>query len=455
MNFGSYFRHKVFAAAFVQRLGYKKMSLPEKLLPPESVNGMQELDRDKFTKCVSVPSIAVPADCNLNKLLPILKQYLLKLRHFKPVRNASENDHKIVLLHPELVSSWADLPQDRLLQFKLTSECLREEPVQIEYENYQLRDLLKAILPRDLEGVSSFSQIGHIVHVNLRDEMLPYKGIVGQVLLENVANCRTVVNKTTNIDSVYRNFQLELLAGENEFITKLKENGVTFEFDFSKVYWNSRLSTEHERIVKTVQDGDVVYDVFAGVGPFAIPVAKKYKCKVLANDLNPESVKWMKHNQKLNKIGANLQILNKDAKDFIQEDVKKDMVTELSHDGKKTIIILMNLPEIGKEFLKYFTGLLSPDEVAGWDEERVRILINVYCFVRGEQLKIEALKSVEEQINSTLAQECIKEIAFVRNVAPNKNMMKVAFYLPKELLLYHARGQKRAFDKICVDQSIE
>ena len=68
---------------------------------------------------------------------------------------------------------------------------------------------------------------------------------------------------------------MELLAGEPNYIVEQLESGCKFKFDFSKVYWNSRLSTEHERIIGKFNPGDVVGDVFGGVGPFAIPASKK------------------------------------------------------------------------------------------------------------------------------------------------------------------------------------
>lgn len=79
------------------------------------------------------------------------------------------------------------------------------------------------------------------------------------------------------------------------------ENDCRFTFDFREVYWNSRLHTEHERLITKFDKGDLVADVFAGVGPFAIPAAKK-GCAVLANDLNPSSHKYLTLNIAENRV---------------------------------------------------------------------------------------------------------------------------------------------------------
>ncbi|CAF4874937.1 unnamed protein product, partial [Rotaria sp. Silwood2] len=41
----------------------------------------------------------------------------------------------------------------------------------------------------------------------------------------------------------------------------------------------------------------LVFDVFAGVGPFVVP-ASMLGCTVYANDINPECFKWMNINLK-------------------------------------------------------------------------------------------------------------------------------------------------------------
>jgi tRNA G37 N-methylase Trm5 len=66
--------------------------------------------------------------------------------------------------------------------------------------------------------------------------------ILAQVVLDKLSNVKTVVNKLHEIDSVYRNFELEILAGEPNTIVKCRESKAIFQFDFAKVYWNPRLS---------------------------------------------------------------------------------------------------------------------------------------------------------------------------------------------------------------------
>lgn len=132
------------------------------------------------------------------------------------------------------------------------------------------------------------------------------------------------MNKLDTIHAEYRYFDMEVLAGETEFVTTTvrshalllgyradhvkNESNCLFTFDFSKVYWNSRLQHEHDRCVSLLPVGSVVADVMAGVGPFAVPAAKK-GCYVLGNDLNPESVKWMRENRVNNKVSFLLVVI--------------------------------------------------------------------------------------------------------------------------------------------------
>jgi tRNA G37 N-methylase Trm5 len=101
--------------------------------------------------------------------------------------------------------------------------------------------------------------------------------------------------------SEYRTFGYEVLAGPDDMHVELSEENCIFRFDYSKVYWNSRLQTEHKRLVDSFSPGEVVCDVMAGIGPFAIPAGKK-GVFVWANDLNPDSYAAMVEAINRNKV---------------------------------------------------------------------------------------------------------------------------------------------------------
>jgi tRNA (guanine37-N1)-methyltransferase len=132
---------------------------------------------------------------------------------------------------------------------------------------------------------------------------LPHKNLIAQVLMDKNPTVKTVINKIDEVgtESEYRTFGYEVLAGEDDMNVEVREEDCIFRFDYSKVYWNSRLNTEHTRLVTMFNPGEVVCDVMAGVGPFAVPAGKKGVI-VWANDLNPDSYASLKDAINRNKV---------------------------------------------------------------------------------------------------------------------------------------------------------
>ena len=60
---------------------------------------------------------------------------------------------------------------------------------QMEYEDWSTKHCFKAILPEDVE-FSGFEQCGHIIHLNLRDKLLPFRFVIGQILLDKSKRTR-------------------------------------------------------------------------------------------------------------------------------------------------------------------------------------------------------------------------------------------------------------------------
>lgn len=389
---------------------------------------MTTLNKQAFTLNITVPALRVPVKV-LNKVVKSLRSVMIQrpgLSRVVPEREAS-SDCRLVLLDPHKVtcaSSFSETEEEALRSFSVPPE-LQQYELTLGYDNLKSEEVLEAVLPPGQDVTSGFSRVGHIAHMNLREHQLPYRNLIGQVIMDKNPGVTCVVNKTNIIDSTYRNFKMEVLAGEENMVAKVKENGATYEFDFSRVYWNPRLSTEHQRIVQQVKRGDTVFDVFAGVGPFAIPAAR-CGANVLANDLNPESFRWLQHNCKLNKVESRVRTFNLDGRAFIQGPVRQELPALLTQ--KAAVHVVMNLPALALDFLDAFRGLLNHEPPS----DAQLPTVHCYGFSKEDDPARDVMQRASETIGFSL--EKCSSVHFVRNVAPNKDMMCVTFTVPKEVL---------------------
>lgn len=155
---------------------------------------------------------------------------------------------------------------------------------------------MKELLPPDVEEVpSGFETIGDIAHLNLTGKLFDLRYLIGQVVLDKNPIIRTVVTKVGQIESTFRFYDLDCIAGdETSFESEVLEDKVKFKVDVSRVYWCSKLGSERNRMIeKILQKGDVLCDMFCGIGPLAVKSAVKKGIKVIANDLNPACYEYL------------------------------------------------------------------------------------------------------------------------------------------------------------------
>jgi tRNA (guanine37-N1)-methyltransferase len=316
----------------------------------------------------------------------------------------TEGDHRRILLldtvtalPPDVTELLGDVP---LLPFTAT----------LTYKNFPLPELLKMQLPEGCVIPSAFETVGHIAHLNLLDEQLPYRHAIGKTILLKRPVIKTVVTKIGSIHNVYRSMDLEILAGEPNFETEIHQRGLRFRLDFSKVYWNSRLEYEHDSLVESFVEGSVVADAMCGIGPFAIRAAKRKGCAVFANDLNPDSYKWLVRNVQLNKVVANVQCFNMDAREFI---------TKIFSEGGCDYLV-MNLPATAVEFLDVI------GECAKRFRETARLpIVHFHSFDPKDQ---DHNASLKEKAQAVLGMDLPKLTVYkVRDVSPGKDMFRCTF----------------------------
>ncbi|GBG58754.1 hypothetical protein CBR_g154 [Chara braunii] len=286
------------------------------------------LDRSKFTKTLCVCGLRVPkTKCHVaQKILSGLLLDYPRVRHV--VLDGVNADTRLILLKEDFTAELGlnQFPERVISELEAAAAIVDSQllpqlvpyDVVLDYAYWPVDHVLKELLPRGCEIPSSFETVGHVAHLNLRDELLPYKTLIAEVLLEkNFPRIRTVVNKVATIENQFRVPELEVLAGDDNLETEVRQYGATFRLNFADVYWNSRLEFEHKRLVGLFKPGEVICDMFAGVGPFAIPAAQA-GCLVHANDLNPRSAHYLAINAKLNKVSPRIRVYNLDARDFVQ-----------------------------------------------------------------------------------------------------------------------------------------
>jgi tRNA (guanine37-N1)-methyltransferase len=239
-------------------------------------------------------------------------------------------------------------------------------------ENNMPSNLLKS-LPQ------AFDVIGDIAVIEIPQEMKPYENLVGEAILKIHRNIRTVLAKAGAIGGTYRLREFTLIAGENKTQTIHREFGCQYHINVAKAYFSPRLSHEHERVASLVRAGETVVDLFAGVGPFSVLIAKKNPdARVYAVDINPDAIELLKVNARVNRVENRVFPILGDARQITALDLK----------GSADRVI-MNLPETGINFVDAACQAVKPK--GG--------IIHFYAFVRSpdsiENLKLTFSRAVE------------------------------------------------------------
>ena len=174
-----------------------------------------------------------------------------------------------------------------------------------------------AIIPRSIDIV------GGIAILEITPELNPYKAKIGEAILAVNKNVRTVLSKASPISTQYRVREFEVLAGDDCTETMHNEYGCRYILDLRKVYFSPRLGYEHDRISRLVTEGETVIDMFAGIGPFSIPIAKRRSSvMVYAIDVNPEAIRYLKENIKLNKVEGKVTPFLGDCKNIVDHKLR-------------------------------------------------------------------------------------------------------------------------------------
>jgi len=188
------------------------------------------------------------------------------------------------------------------------------------------------------------------------------------------------------------------LAGERRTHTIHRENGCVFELDIERVYFNPRLATERARVEKRVPRDAVVLDMFAGVGPFSILLARRSKKRrVYAAEKNPVACEYLRANIARNRVDVHV----------FEGDVRE-------HPPVSADAIIMNLPHSAPSFLPVALT-------------HARGGAHIFCYTISPT---EALDEHVEEMCATWGLVCV-DVHVVKSYAPGVVVACIEMEVPK------------------------
>ncbi len=271
------------------------------------------------------------------------------------------------------------------IEFEL---CIINDNLQVEVGiriwmvTLRLKDLLISKIGKMGESAySSLDIVGEIAIVKVPYEMEDYKMRIGEAVMEINRHVKAVYAQTGAVQGTYRLKSFEHIAGEPMVKTIHREYGCRYLVDIEKTYFSPRLSEERRRIAQLVQSHEVVVNMFAGVGPFSILIAKMHpEVKVYSIDLNPEAIELHKVNCRLNKVEDRVFPIEGDAREILDGELKTTADR-----------VLMPLPQIALECLNAALTALKK-----------RGMIHVYLHCPYEKDMEEALAKGVESVQNKL-----------------------------------------------------
>ena len=252
--------------------------------------------------------------------------------------------------------------------------------------------VVEKIDKKDIEHIPrAFEIVGDIAIVELDKVAKKYAEVLAQAIMQLNKNVRVVLNKTEDVSGKFRVPKYEVIMAKEEErdfshikkefrpkkITETvhTESGCRYLLDLAKVYFSSKLGFERSRITSQVKDNEHILVMFAGVGPFAINIAKKRNVSVVAIELNPHAVEYFRKNLVLNKVEHKIKI------------IEGDVAEVLPKMKEKFDRVVMPAPKDARDFLE-----LALEKVKN------NGMVHLYTFASHEEIESkEVVRKIEQR----------------------------------------------------------
>jgi tRNA (guanine37-N1)-methyltransferase len=302
----------------------------------------------------------------------------MKLYCLKVEKKNAEKERQALVAKGLLNLEYSPKSDDKFVYFplvKIIKGAIKSEFKSHENKPITLEEALNKMKLPAAKITKSFDIFGDIALIEIPEDMEKIEKKIAKAVMQVHPSIKVVAKKTGPISGEYRVRKLKVIAGEKRTHTFHKESGCVFHVDVARSYYSPRLSFERLRISSLVKPGEKVFVPFAGVGPFAIIIAKQHPdVEVYANELNPDAFKSMEENIRINKV-PNVKAYPGNAKEFAKK--FKGMADRIT----------MPLPMSSREFLDSAFLLANKG-----------CIVHFYIFEKSEEDAVEIVKDYASKI---------------------------------------------------------
>jgi len=224
-------------------------------------------------------------------------------------------------------------------------------------------------------------------------------------IIEINKKIKVVLCKSGSVKGEFRLPSFRKVLGEDRTTTIHHENGCSIYVDLASVHFSPRLVRERKLIANDVKSGEIVLNMFGGLGSFSIEIAKLRTHVTIFNvDINPESIRLCLRNIILNHQRGKIIAVLADAKEVTQN---------LFH--QKMDRILLPLPIKSKQYLNLALSKLKQGGI-----------IHYYDFIYSSKNESPIKKAFTEIIGIIKNNTIIKtDGRIVKSVAPRCYLVSI------------------------------
>lgn len=272
--------------------------------------------------------------------------------------------------------------------------------------------LADVLSPTELkEAIFAFDVLGKMALIEVPRKLQKKKKQIALALLHSVKAVDSVYEKVGEHEGKYRLEKVRFLAGKKIKSTTYREWNCEFELMPGKVFFSPRLGMERQRVASYVKRGETVAVFFAGVGPYAVTIAKHAKpARVFAIEWNPLAIPWLELNVRKNKV--------------------QDVVIPMHADVKKAAHILGQCDHVIMPAPESATKYLA-DAVKCLSKKGGRI--HCYAFVSNEQPLHEMWDRLEKGLKKVKGRAVVEDIRKVLQFSPRKLQMCAVIHVPGKI----------------------